>query len=318
MYLAAQGVVQGTMSLGDLVMINGYLMQLFVPLGALGFIYREIRRALSDIENMFELLERQPQIEDRPNAPELEVTQAEVVFENIHFAYHASRPIIRDLSFTIAPGQKLAIVGSSGSGKSTLARLLFRFYDVDSGSIRIDGQNIAQVKQLSLRQHLGVVPQDTVLFNDTIWNNVAYGCPDADDETIWQAIEHANLKHFIDELPDKEHTLVGERGLKVSGGEKQRIAVARVLLKDPPILIFDEATSALDSVTERSILTTLTQVASQRTTLVIAHRLSTIVDADKILVINQGGLVEQGTHEELLAAQGNYAQLWHMQQQQQS
>ncbi|MGB2181929.1 MAG: ABCB family ABC transporter ATP-binding protein/permease, partial [Pseudomonadales bacterium] len=315
MYLAAKGVVDGSMTLGDLVMVNAYLLQLFVPLGALGFIYREIRRAMSDIENMFDLLKRQPGVEDLPQAKALEVHQAGIEFANVDFAYQPERPILKNLSFNVAPGNKVAIVGPSGSGKSTIGRLLFRFYDVQSGSISIDQQAVNQVQQLSLRQQIGVVPQDTVLFNDTIWNNIAYGRPDASDEEIWQAIDMAHLRAFVNSLPEGVETIVGERGLKVSGGEKQRIAIARVLLKNPPILLFDEATSALDSAAERSILQALAEIAKQRTTLVIAHRLSTIVDADNILVIEQGELVEQGTHEALLAANGQYAHLWHMQQQ---
>ena len=315
MYLAAKGVVDGSMTLGDLVMVNAYLLQLFVPLGALGFIYREIRRAMSDIENMFDLLKRQPGVEDLPQAKALEVHQAGIEFANVDFAYQPERPILKNLSFNVAPGNKVAIVGPSGSGKSTIGRLLFRFYDVQSGRISIDQQAVNQVQQLSLRQQIGVVPQDTVLFNDTIWNNIAYGRPEASDEEIWQAIEMAHLRAFVSSLPEGVETIVGERGLKVSGGEKQRIAIARVLLKNPPILLFDEATSALDSAAERSILQALAEIAKQRTTLVIAHRLSTIVDADNILVIEQGELVEQGTHEALLAANGQYAHLWHMQQQ---
>ena len=315
MYLAAKGVVDGSMTLGDLVMVNAYLLQLFVPLGALGFIYREIRRAMSDIENMFDLLKRQPGVEDLPQAKALEVHQAGIEFANVDFAYQPERPILKNLSFKVVPGNKVAIVGPSGSGKSTIGRLLFRFYDVQSGSIIIDQQAINQVQQLSLRQQIGVVPQDTVLFNDTIWNNIAYGRPEASEEEIWQAIEMAHLRTFVSSLPEGVETIVGERGLKVSGGEKQRIAIARVLLKNPPILLFDEATSALDSAAERSILQALAEISKQRTTLVIAHRLSTIVDADNILVIEEGELVEQGTHEALLAANGQYAHLWHMQQQ---
>ena len=315
MYLAAKGVVDGSMTLGDLVMVNAYLLQLFVPLGALGFIYREIRRAMSDIENMFDLLKRQPGVEDLPQAKALEVHQAGIEFANVDFAYQPERPILKNLSFNVAPGNKVAIVGPSGSGKSTIGRLLFRFYDVQSGRISIDQQAVNHVQQLSLRQQIGVVPQDTVLFNDTIWNNIAYGRPEASDEEIWQAIEMAHLRAFVSSLPEGVETIVGERGLKVSGGEKQRIAIARVILKNPPILLFDEATSALDSAAERSILQALAEIAKQRTTLVIAHRLSTIVDADNILVIEQGELVEQGTHEALLAANGQYAHLWHMQQQ---
>ena len=314
-YLSAQNVVSGNMTIGELVMVNGFLMQLFIPLNALGFIYREIRRALSDIENMFELLDRPAKVVDQENAQALQVTHAQITFDNVSFSYKKARAILQDLSFQVASGHKVAIVGASGSGKSTIGRLLFRFYDIDKGTITIDGQAIDQTQQFSLRQNIGVVPQDTVLFNDTIWANVAYGCPDADDKAVWHAIEMANLKDFITDLPDGVDTLVGERGLKVSGGEKQRIAIARVLLKNPAILLFDEATSALDSKAEQSILKALAAISYKRTTLVIAHRLSTIVDADNILVIDKGRLIEQGTHQQLLAADGHYAQLWTLQQQ---
>ena len=315
MYLAAKGVVDETMSLGDLVMVNAYLLQMFVPLGALGFIYREIRRAMSDVENMFELLKRESKIKDIANAQALQVSTADIEFDQVDFAYDLERPILKQLSLSVPAGSKVAIVGASGSGKSTIGRLLYRFYDLQSGCIRIDGQAINQVLQLSLRQAIGVVPQDTLLFNDTIWNNVAYGRPDASDEEIWRAIEMASLRAFVGSLPKGVETVVGERGLKVSGGEKQRIAIARVLLKNPPILLFDEATSALDSEAERSILGALRDISKDKTTLVIAHRLSTIIDADKIVVLEQGQIVEQGSHAELLAKQGRYAQLWQIQQQ---
>ena len=315
MYLAAKGVVDETMSLGDLVMVNAYLLQMFVPLGALGFIYREIRRAMSDVENMFELLKRESKIKDIANAQALQVSMADIEFDQVDFAYDLERPILKQLSLSVPAGAKVAIVGASGSGKSTIGRLLYRFYDLQSGCIRIDGQAINQVQQLSLRQAIGVVPQDTVLFNDTIWNNVAYGRPEASDEEVWQAIEMANLRAFVGSLPKGVETMVGERGLKVSGGEKQRIAIARVLLKNPPILLFDEATSALDSESERSILGALQDISKDKTTLVIAHRLSTVIDADQIVVLEQGQIVEQGSHAELLAKQGRYAQLWQMQQQ---
>jgi ATP-binding cassette subfamily B protein len=313
-YLAAKGVVEETMTIGDLVMVNAYLLQLFVPLNALGFIYREIRRALSDMENMFGLLKREPKIKDKVDAPDLVIEQAAIEFDQVDFGYQSQRQILNGLSFKVAPGEKVAIVGPSGAGKSTIGRLLFRFYDINSGAIRIDGQDLTDIRQLSLRQAIGVVPQDTVLFNDTIWNNVAYGCPEASDEAIWQAIDNASLRSFVESIPDGVQTIVGERGLKVSGGEKQRIAIARVLLKNPPILLFDEATSALDSESERSILQALGEISKHRTTLVIAHRLSTIIDADRILVIDEGELVEQGSHQELLDHQGHYARLWHMQQ----
>ena len=314
MYLAAKGVAEETMTIGDLVMVNLYLLQLFVPLNALGFIYREIRRALSDIENMFGLLRRQSTVQDKAQATVLKVEQAAIEFEAVDFSYQSQRQILKQLSFSVAPGEKVAIVGPSGSGKSTIGRLLFRFYDISAGAIRVDGQDVRDVQQLSLRQAIGVVPQDTVLFNDTIWNNVAYGCPEASDEAIWKAIDMASLRSFVESIPDGVATIVGERGLKVSGGEKQRIAIARVLLKNPAILLFDEATSALDSESERSILKAMVDISANKTTLVIAHRLSTVVDADRILVVDGGEIVEQGSHQELLTQDGQYARLWQMQQ----
>ena len=314
MYLAAKGVAEGTMTIGDLVMVNLYLLQLFVPLNALGFIYREMRRALSDIENMFKLLKRKSTIQDKAKAPVLKIQHAAIEFEHVDFSYQAERQILKKLSFSVASGEKVAIVGPSGSGKSTIGRLLFRFYDTNSGNIRIDGQDLRDVQQLSLRQSIGIVPQDTVLFNDTIWNNVAYGFPEANDEDIWKAIEMASLRTFVESIPEGAQTIVGERGLKVSGGEKQRIAIARVLLKNPAILLFDEATSALDSESERSILSAMADISANKTTLVIAHRLSTIVDADRILLLNDGEIVEQGSHQELLTQDGHYARLWQMQQ----
>lgn len=314
MYLAAKGVAEETMTIGDLVMVNLYLLQLFVPLNALGFIYREIRRALSDIENMFGLLRRQSTVQDKAQATVLKVEQAAIEFEAVDFSYQSQRQILKQLSFSVAPGEKVAIVGPSGSGKSTIGRLLFRFYDISAGAIRVDGQDVRDVQQLSLRQAIGVVPQDTVLFNDTIWNNVAYGFPEASDEAIWKAIDMASLRGFVESIPDGVATVVGERGLKVSGGEKQRIAIARVLLKNPAILLFDEATSALDSESERSILKAMADISANKTTLVIAHRLSTVVDADRILVVDGGEIVEQGSHQELLTQDGQYARLWHMQQ----
>jgi ATP-binding cassette subfamily B protein len=314
MYLAAKGVAEKTMTIGDLVMVNLYLLQLFVPLNALGFIYREIRRALSDIENMFGLLKRQSTVQDKAEAPIIKVEHAAIEFEQVEFSYQNQRQILKQLSFSVAPGEKVAIVGPSGSGKSTIGRLLFRFYDINAGAIRIDGQDLRDVQQLSLRQAIGVVPQDTVLFNDTIWNNVAYGCTEASDEAIWKAIDMASLRTFVESIPDGVETIVGERGLKVSGGEKQRIAIARVLLKNPSILLFDEATSALDSESERSILKAMADISANKTTLVIAHRLSTVVDADRILVVDGGEIVEQGSHQELLTQDGQYARLWQMQQ----
>ena len=314
MYLAAKGVAEDTMTIGDLVMVNLYLLQLFVPLNALGFIYREMRRALSDIENMFKLLKRKSTIQDKAKAPVLKIQHAAIEFEHVDFSYQTERQILKKLSFSVASGEKVAIVGPSGSGKSTIGRLLFRFYDIHSGNIRIDGQDLRDVQQLSLRQSIGIVPQDTVLFNDTIWNNVAYGFPEANDEEIWKAIEMASLRTFVESIPEGVETIVGERGLKVSGGEKQRIAIARVLLKNPAILLFDEATSALDSESERSILSAMADISANKTTLVIAHRLSTIVDADRILLLSDGEIVEQGSHQELLTQDGHYARLWQMQQ----
>lgn len=314
LWMAARDVASGAITLGSLVMVNAYILQLFMPLNFLGMVYREVRRALTDLENMFALLKRKPQIENAPTAQPLKVSEGGLSFNNVCFAYHPERPILKGVSFTVEPGSKVAIVGPSGSGKSTLARLLFRFYDLQGGDIRIDGQSISQVTQESLRQAIGVVPQDTVLFNDSIYNNIAYGRPSASAEEVREAIRMANLEPFIGSLPEGAETKVGERGLKVSGGEKQRIAIARVLLKRPPILLFDEATSALDSATERSILTAFDTLARDHTSLVIAHRLSTIVDADQILVLEQGELIETGTHQQLLAQGGRYAQMWQLQQ----
>lgn len=314
LWMAARDVASGTITLGSLVMINAYILQLFMPLNFLGMVYREVRRALTDLENMFGLLKRKPSIENAPSALPLKVMEGGIEFEKVNFAYHQERPILKDLSFKVEPGSKVAIVGPSGSGKSTLARLLFRFYDLQGGTIRIDGQSVSQVTQESLRQAIGVVPQDTVLFNDSIYNNIAYGRPSASAEEVREAIRMANLEPFIASLPEGTETKVGERGLKVSGGEKQRIAIARVLLKRPPILLFDEATSALDSATEKSILSAFETLARNHTSLVIAHRLSTIVDADQILVLEHGELIETGTHQQLLARAGRYAQMWHLQQ----
>ena len=314
MVLAANQVSAGSMTLGELVMINAYMIQLFIPLNFLGFIYREIREALINIERLFGLLEAPVKVADAAAAPALQVDGGTVRFEQVSHAYTPERPILRNVSFTIPAGQTLAVVGPSGAGKSTLARLLFRFYDVESGRITIDGQDIRTVNQHSLRQAIGVVPQDTVLFNDTIGYNIAYGKPGATDEDIWNALRMAQLEDFVQRLPEGLNTQVGERGLKLSGGEKQRIAIARVLLKDPQLLILDEATSSLDTHSERRILDALNLVARRRTTLAIAHRLSTITHAEQILVLEQGEVVEQGTHQELLAAGGAYAQLWAEQQ----
>ena len=314
MVLAANQVSAGNMTLGELVMINAYMIQLFIPLNFLGFIYREIREALINIERLFGLLEAPVKVADADDAPALQLKGGTVRFEQVNHAYTAERPILRDVSFTIPAGQTLAVVGPSGAGKSTLARLLFRFYDVSSGSISIDGQDIRKVSQHSLRQAIGVVPQDTVLFNDSIGYNIAYGKPGASDEEIWTALRMAQLEDFVQRLPEGLNTQVGERGLKLSGGEKQRIAIARVLLKDPQLLILDEATSSLDTHSERRILDALNLVSRRRTTLAIAHRLSTITHAEQILVLDQGQVVEQGTHQQLLAAGGAYARLWAEQQ----
>ena len=314
MFLAADGVVSGDLTLGDLTMVNAYMIQLFMPLNFLGFVYREIRRALTDLESMLALLKRPVKIITPPGAKELQLTGGKVVFDAVQFGYRSDRPILKDLSLTLEPGKKLAVVGASGAGKSTIARLLYRFYDVDGGGITIDGQNIAQVSLDSLRRQIGVVPQDTVLFNASIRDNIAYGRPGASEDEIERAIDLAHLRGFIDALPDGDQTRVGERGLKVSGGEKQRIAIARVILKRSPILIFDEATSALDSQAESAILQALKEVARGHTTLVIAHRLSTVVDADCIAVLSEGQVVESGNHTELLAARGHYARLWALQQ----
>jgi len=313
MAMAVTEVAAGEITLGDFTMINAYLLQLFIPLNALGFVYREIRQALVNVERLFGLLQQAPVIEDASDARELEVTGAEVRFEDIHFRYHPDREILKGISFTIPAGSKVAVVGASGAGKSTLARLLFRFFDVDQGRITIDGQDIRTVTQDSLRSALGVVPQDTVLFNDTLYKNLAYGRPDATEEEVRQAAQLAHLDRFIHTLPEGYQTRVGERGLKLSGGEKQRVAIARVLLKNPPILILDEATSSLDSVSEAMILEALNEVSRKRTTLVIAHRLSTIRDSDTILVMDDGRIVESGHHNQLLALDGPYARLWHQQ-----
>ena len=314
MILAANNVAAGAMTLGDLVLVNAYMIQLFMPLNFLGFVYREIKRALADIEQMFDLLGRQPQITDNPEAPALQVHGGEICFHKVGFGYQEGRTILHDVSFTIPAGKKVAIVGPSGAGKSTLARLLFRFYDVDSGAIYIDGQDIREVSQHSLREAIGIVPQDTVLFNNTIYYNIAYGRPDATDGEVREAARLAHLDGFIRQLPLGYDTRVGERGLKLSGGEKQRIAIARMLLKSPPIMVFDEATSSLDSSAEKAILEALREVAVNRTTLAIAHRLSTIVDADEIIVLRHGQIIERGSHQRLLAQGGDYATMWELQQ----
>lgn len=314
MLLAARHVTLGEMTLGDLVLVNAYMIQLFIPLNFLGFVYREIKQSLANIERMFGLLGRAPRVVDAPDAKPLETRGGSIRFEDVSFAYREERPILHQVSFEIPAGHKIAVVGPSGAGKSTLARLLFRFYDVDSGRITIDGQDLRSVTQDSLRRAIGVVPQDTVLFNSTIRYNIAYGRPDASDDAVAAAARLAHLDGFLSGLPEGLDTVVGERGLKVSGGEKQRIAIARTLLKDPPILVFDEATSSLDSQSERAILHAMQEIAEDRTTLAIAHRLSTIVDADRIVVLDAGRVVESGTHPELLAREGVYAGLWRHQQ----
>ena len=313
--LAADGVVEKQLTLGDFAMVNAYMLQLFLPLNFLGFVYREIRRALTDLENMLGLLKRRPVIADAADAQPLQLADGVIEFKDVHFAYQAERPILKGLSFIVRPGQKLAVVGSSGAGKSTISRLLYRFYDIQQGTISIDQQSITELTLDSLRQAIAIVPQDTVLFNTSIRENIAYGNPSASESDIDRAIELAHLRPFIASLPQGDQTLVGERGLKVSGGEKQRIAIARVLLKRSKVLVFDEATSALDSHTEQSILQAIREVSVGHTSIVIAHRLSTIIDADQIIVLDQGVVIETGRHDDLLAQGGVYAAMWALQQQ---
>ena len=315
LWRATQGVVDGRMTLGDLVMINAFMIQLYIPLNFLGVLYREIKQSLTDLDRMFTLLEKEREVADAPNAQTLELSGPPTVrFESVAFAYEATRPILHGISFEIPAGKTVAVVGPSGSGKSTLARLLFRFYDVGSGAITIDGQDIRHVTQGSVRRAMGIVPQDTVLFNDTVRYNIAYGRTDATESEVEQAAKAAHIHDFIAATPKGYDTMVGERGLKLSGGEKQRVAIARTLLKNPPIVIFDEATSALDSANERAIQAELQSAAQNKTTLVIAHRLSTVVDAHEILVLDAGRIVERGAHSELLALNGRYAQMWALQQ----
>ncbi len=312
--LAAFEIRTGGVKLGDFVLINSFMIQLFLPLGFLGFVYREIKGSLANIERLFDLLAVEAKIVDAPGAKPLRLSAGRIEFDRVDFAYRSDRPILDAVSFVVEPGQKVAIVGASGAGKSTIVKLLFRFYDVNGGGIRLDGQDIRTVTQQSLRGQIGIVPQDTVLFNDTIFENVRYGRPEATDHEVANAIRLAHLREFIDALPDGGDTRVGERGLKLSGGEKQRVAIARMILKRPPVMVFDEATSSLDSRSEQAILAALREISEEHTSLVIAHRLSTIVDADRIIVLDAGRVAEQGAHDALLARHGQYAELWRAQQ----
>ncbi|MBT5432500.1 MAG: ABC transporter ATP-binding protein/permease [Rhodospirillaceae bacterium] len=314
MLLSASGIVDGSMTVGDFVLANTYLMQLYQPLNLFGFVYREIRQALIDIEQMFQLLAVDAEIIDTPGAPAIAVDGASIRFENVNFAYDERRPILRDVDFMVPAGKEVAVVGPSGAGKSTISRLLYRFYDVGEGAILIDDQDLRNVTQHSLRASIGIVPQDTVLFNDTVFYNIAYGRPGATREEVEEAARLARIHDFVVGLPDGYETMVGERGLKLSGGEKQRVAIARTILKDPKVLIFDEATSALDTHTERAIQSNLNDIARGRTTLIVAHRLSTVVDADEILVLEEGQIVERGRHADLLGRNGVYAGMWRHQQ----
>ncbi len=317
MFLAADGVVRGEMGIGDLVMVNAFMLQLFIPLNFLGMVYRQVMYSLADMDLVFKLLEREPEVQDQPGATELQLSGGEISFNQVEFSYQEDRQILFGVDFSVQPGEKVAIVGCSGAGKSTLSRLLFRFYDVSGGSVTIDGQDVRSLTQESLRAAIGIVPQDTVLFNDSILYNLRYGRPNASMDEIEQAAAMAHIDKFIDSLPQGYDTVVGERGLKLSGGEKQRVAIARAILKRPRIMLFDEATSSLDSATEQAIQETLKDVAQNHTTLVIAHRLSTVVDADRILVMDQGRIMEQGTHQDLLQQSGRYSKMWQLQQEDQ-
>jgi len=313
LFFAADQVVSGEMSIGDLVMVNAFMLQLFIPLGALGMIYRQFKYTLADMDLVFKLLSRKPEIEDEPTAQSLKVEQGEVRFDQVHFSYQPEREILQGVSFSVPAGKTVAVVGASGAGKSTLARLLFRFYDVEAGQVSVDGQDVRTVTQSSLRKAIGIVPQDTVLFNESIHYNIQYGNLDASDAEVRQAAAMAHIDTFIESLPEKWETRVGERGLKLSGGEKQRVAIARAILKKPEILVFDEATSSLDSTTEQAIQRTLKKISANTTTLIVAHRLSTIAEADQILVMSQGRIIERGSHIELLHCQGEYARMWELQ-----
>jgi len=314
MLMAAYGVAARALSVGEFVMVNAFMIQLSAPLNLLGSVYREIRQALVDMETMFGLIAVPPEVTDHPNAKDLKVNGGAIRFENVSFAYDPARGILKNVSFDVPAGKSVALVGPSGAGKSTISRILYRFYDVQAGTVTIDGQDIAEITQSSLRGAIGIVPQDTVLFNDTIRYNIRYGRPDATEAEIEEAARMAQISDFIARLPKGFDTMVGERGLKLSGGEKQRVAIARTILKNPPILMLDEATSALDSATERDIQAALRQISANRTSLIIAHRLSTVVDADEILVLNHGEIVERGTHAALLARGGMYAEMWNRQQ----